>query len=73
MLFDIGILIPKKRHPDSISGGVVERLLSEIGGQYGYVALLNEEGALQMRASRETSSSEDYIQTKDSDTCYHVP
>ena len=68
VLFDIGILIQKKRHPDSILSGVVERLLSEIGGQYGYVALLNEEGALQMRASREKEmhASDDYIQTKDS-------
>ena len=68
VLFDIGILIQKKRHPDSILSGVVERLLSEIGGQYGYVALLNEEGALQMRASREKEmhANDDYIQTKDS-------
>ena len=68
VLFDIGVLIQKKRHPDSILSGVVEKLLSEIGGQYGYVALLNEDGALQMRASREKEilSSDDYIQTKDS-------
>ena len=39
-----------------------------MGGQYGYVALLNEEGALQMRVSREKElvTSGDFVQTKES-------
>ena len=70
LLFEVSRLVQKSTRPEELLPELIQQLLSTMGGDYGYIALLNAENNLETRAAFQKVISKEgateYIELSDS-------